>query len=196
MLYFHEVKYNGISNSITFFIPGQVHSYFPISYVFTKVAYLLIPSPTGVEFILPVLLQALLLLILVKAWYKRASGWTTPLLAIIAVSMGYFINGPFLWFRSPAAWCLEIFPIWLLLPDGRAKTATFVALAITMVLGDDGVISYAILGFITVALLWHKGNRYLLKYFVLLASLILMYGYAIGIIGASYYASYVTLIES
>lgn len=201
LLYNHEVQYSASTQTVTFFNPSSIHTYFPLSYIFARVFYVIVPSPLLVEFISPAIISSVLLGVLCVSWIKE-SPRQLGFLAIFAVGsliLFYVISDQWLWFRSIGSLELIVF-ITLFASPGRkpftSQPTAMVFLIAAMVLGDDGVVSFAAILFLLAQYgMSARRDREYVAWAGLLAVCVVVYAFAIRFAGESYYGRYLPVLQ-
>lgn len=202
ILFYHEVQYDPITQSLRFFLPSNVHTFFPMSYVFSRIVYLEVPSPLVVEFVMPTTIQFLLLGILAVILFKKVSPILSSLSIYAVGIMLLYVLGtnPQLWFKSIGFWELLVALILLAkMPEGpRGRSSIpYVLLLITMLLGDDGLYLLVISAFMISRLFLSERPKTRYIWWLGFAGLIyLAYELSISFIAASYYGSYIPALQA
>lgn len=196
----NEVSYHSSTQTLGFFLPSTIHSFFPLSFVFSRVFYVLIPSPVLVEFVMPEVVTFLLLFAFGRSWLRRApgNGKYLVLLAFGAFSLFYVTAlSPWFWFRSIGSWGLITFLVLLASKQARARSIFLFLVFFSMVLGDDGLMAVSALFFLLVQSFYSsQSRRFYLRMASILGLLILAYEAAIGISGFLYFGSYSASFEA
>jgi len=200
LLFSHTVPYPSGSQTLTLFDPSNIHTFFPLTYVFSQIYFLMVPVPLFVEFVLPVAIEVILLALLAGAWLRRLPK-ELCYLAVYAVGIFSFYYAeldPFLWFRSIGAWELIVF-LTLFGAFGPASRTTsrstviiFILLLGSILLGDDGIEMIAVVAFLTsLVVLIESGRRFYSLWLGFIALMYVSYEAAINFAGSSYYGGYV-----
>jgi len=69
-----EVTFQASTGTIGFFLPGSIHSFFPLSYVFSRMLFVPVPFPILVEFFSHAIVTFLLLFGLGRYWIRKSTG--------------------------------------------------------------------------------------------------------------------------
>lgn len=204
LLFNHEVVPVASTQTLRFFNPGAIHSFFPFSYLFAKVFFLFVPSPVLVEFTSPVVIVFVLMTAVALAWLRDAESTES---CVVWFAVGclilYYAGGPtsWLWFSSVGWWELLAFLVLvrsLRRSSLRSRPTSLVALLLlaSMLLGDDGVAFIAgTLVLATHAVALRKDRGHYLRWVVLSAMMFLSYEASIGFAGELYYGSYIPVLQ-
>lgn len=204
----NEAAFSILTKSFAFFNPSQIHSFFPLTYVLSRVFYLLVPSPVFVEFIAPAAITFALLSIVAITWVRQAKTIMSLHMAFMVTfaigTLSLFYVGEneylFMWFRSVGIWSFLVFlTLFSSQSDSYRRTKTIVLsfLFVSMILGDDGIVAMAAIMFLGFqALLNPKNRKQFLQWTLLALVIILGYEGAIGLEGAVYYGNYAVIMRS
>src|SRR5271155_5284003 len=103
LLFNHEVTFLPASQTVLFFNPSNVHTFFPFSYIFSRILFLQVPNPLLDEFIMPVIMEFVLLFLLTASWLRNrpASLSYFVIFAIGCLSLYIFTSvDQYVWFDS------------------------------------------------------------------------------------------------
>jgi hypothetical protein len=193
-LFYHEVIYDPTSSKITFAVPNSIHSYFPLTYILSKILSLLVLSPVLTEFVLPPIISCTLITLVALRWSSIHEPWLRPIsmyaILLIILSASTVIDD--LTFTSVAYWSLLVMLI--LFSERKLKEnklfLIYLSLLFALVLSDVGPIGYLVVIFI-IPLLVHSRMRTLLYRYLIQAILLLIgYQYFLGFLGWKYTLSY------
>ncbi len=206
LLFNHEVRYVATTQTLVFFNPGSIHSFFPLSYVFARMFFLFVPSPVLVEFVSPAAITFILLAAVAVSWLRNAPSaeWYLSWLGLGSLALLYLVGTAetsSLWFSSIGLWELLVFLCLLRSIRGnsiRNHSVSLVALLLlaSMLLGDDGVAFLAsVLALAVHAGLLRRDRVYYLRWVLLSGIMLLSYEAAIGFAGDLYYGSYLPVLQ-
>jgi hypothetical protein len=200
-LFYHEVSYNPTSSTITFAVPGSIHSYFPLTYVLSKILSLFVPSPVLTEFVLPPIISSTLITLVTLRWSSIHESWLRPIsmfgILLVILSENTIIGT--LWFRSIGYWCLLVILILFSgqVLHGNKRFLVYLFLLGAIVLGDDGPMFYLVVIFITPLLLYSQQKMLVYRYLILAILLYVGYNSSLAFAGPEYiliYEKYLLLV--
>lgn len=187
------------TEGLTFFQPSFVHSYYPLTYIFSRVFYLFVNQPMITEFVLPMAITASLMYVVVSAALTRVDQeqhlvlYSVCLLAFLAVEFSQ------LGFESIAIWALIVLTETELGHSKRGREGNLVSmlLLVVIVLSNDGVITYMVMLYYGLSYAFSPTRRRESIQLLLFGGLSqLLYFSVIAFKGPSYYSTYLpTLIR-
>jgi hypothetical protein len=197
----HEVQFLPQTQTIAFLNPAHIHSFFPLTYVLSRIYFLLVPSPILGEFVFPMLMTAILLAVLLESWTKAMPGFLRYLgwFAVGALFLDYNGFSNWLWFRSVGGWELLVFLVAFRsvgVAKARNTLVAFTILILSMVMSDEGIIAMAAVFFLLFqASLCKQERKIFARWIGLFFLLFVGYGLGTGFIGEVYYGSFVPVIQ-
>lgn len=204
LLFNHEVGEAATTQRILFFNAGVIHSFFPLTYVFARVFFLLVPSPVLIEFVSPAVITFILLAATSIIWLRNlpSAYWYLAWFGLGSLVLLYLGDlSSWLWFSSIGLWELLVFLCLLRFIRGtsvRNRSVSLIAfiLLLSMLLGDDGIAFFvAIFALLVYAGLSRPHMVHYLRWVLLSAVMLLSYERAIGFSGELYYASYLPILQ-
>jgi hypothetical protein len=196
LLFSHEIHYSPDSQTLRFFDPSSIHTFFPLTYAFSRIYFLLVPIPLLAEFVLPASIQFILLALLAGSWLRRLPRelYYLAIYAVGVVSLYCAQLNPFLWFRSIGVWELIVFLTIFGTPFknvSRSTAVVFILLLLSILFGDDGIEMIVAATFLALQVILATNGRRLYSVWLGFTVLIYVsYESAIGFAGASYYGGY------
>jgi len=194
MLFSHEGVMLPGTQQMTFFNSYYAHSFFPLTYVLTRVLFLFVPSPLLVEFILFTILGLVLMILLARTWMHNQPPLYRPFIifAIGAFSLFFLLAmNQYFWFNDVGLWELIVF---FTLLGGLRGSNSGIKLVLpgmlltAMILGDDGLSFLIAAAFLGLQILYDvKDRRELLSLLGISTLAFISYQVAIGFVSVFWY---------
>lgn len=199
MLFNGDNVFDNTTGRLTFYHAQFVHSFYPLTYVLSRIFFLVVNQPLISEFVMPMAVTACLLyavLSLALSLLPQGHG-----MALYAVCLFAFLATEFsqLSFESIAIWALLVLVVVEIGRPRQGRKATLISMLLlsAIILSNDGIVTYMALFFYALIGVFSPQSRRTNFFLLLFGGLSqLLYFNVIAFSGPIYYSTYLLVVSS